>query len=42
MLPPSIEEVVSPICVIFVGSSPPSTEWLCDKAKPLAVHADKV
>ncbi|KAF8237218.1 hypothetical protein L208DRAFT_1248997 [Tricholoma matsutake] len=41
MLPPSIEEVVSPICVIFVGSSPPSAEWLCDNAKPLAVHADK-
>ncbi|KAF8227194.1 hypothetical protein L208DRAFT_1496338 [Tricholoma matsutake] len=39
MLPPSIEEVVSPI---FVGFSPPSAEWLCDKAKPSAVHADKV
>jgi hypothetical protein len=42
MLPPSIEEIVSPICVIFVGSSPPSPEWLRNKAKPLAVHADKV
>jgi hypothetical protein len=42
MLPPSIEEIVSPICVIFVGSSPPSPEWLRNKAKPLAVRADKV
>ena len=42
MLPPSIEEVVSPICVIFVGSSPPSAEWLHDKEKPLEVCADKV
>jgi hypothetical protein len=37
-----IDEIVSPICVIFVDSSPPSPEWLCDKAKPLAVHANKV
>ncbi|KAF8235802.1 hypothetical protein L208DRAFT_1184089, partial [Tricholoma matsutake] len=42
ILPPSVEEIVSPICVIFVGSSPPSAQWLRDKAKPLAVRADKV
>ena len=42
ILPPSIEEIVSPICVIFVGSSPSSAQWLCDKARPLAVCADKV
>ena len=27
-LSPTIEEITAPICVIFVGSSPPSTEWL--------------
>ena len=42
VLPPSIEEITSPICVIFVGSTPPSCEWLHDKAKPLAVHGHKV
>ncbi|KAF8226030.1 hypothetical protein L208DRAFT_1304229, partial [Tricholoma matsutake] len=42
VLPPSIEEITSPICVIFVGSKPPSREWLRDKAKPLAVRGDKV
>jgi hypothetical protein len=28
ILPPSVEQITSPICVIFVGSSPPSHEWL--------------
>ncbi|KAF8240573.1 hypothetical protein L208DRAFT_1352741, partial [Tricholoma matsutake] len=41
-LPPSVQEITSPICVIFVGSSPPSREWLREKAKPLAVRAHKV
>ncbi|KAJ7939638.1 hypothetical protein B0H13DRAFT_1458800, partial [Mycena leptocephala] len=42
VLPPSIEEVVTPICVIFVGSSPPTQEWLQKKAKPLTVRKEKV
>ncbi|KAF8222344.1 hypothetical protein L208DRAFT_1323174, partial [Tricholoma matsutake] len=42
VLPPSIEEITSLICVIFVGSTPPSREWLRDKAKPLAVCGHKV
>ena len=33
---------MAPICILFVGSSPPSSEWLHTKAKPLAVHVDKV
>lgn len=41
-LPPSIEEIISPICILFVGAYPPSNKWLRDKAKPLAVHAHKV
>ena len=36
-LPPTIEEITAPICVVFVGSSLPSTEWLQEKAKPLTV-----
>ncbi|KAJ7821651.1 hypothetical protein B0H13DRAFT_2681979 [Mycena leptocephala] len=34
-LPPSIEEISTPICVVFVGSKPPSLEWIQTKAKPL-------
>ncbi|KAJ3897115.1 hypothetical protein F5879DRAFT_788651, partial [Lentinula edodes] len=28
ILPPSLDELTAPICVIFVGSSRPSEEWL--------------
>ena len=28
ILPPPIDEISTPICVIFVGSSPPTDEWL--------------
>ena len=41
-LPLSVEEITSPICVLFVGSNPPSNEWLRTKAKPLAICAHKV
>ncbi|KAF8225646.1 hypothetical protein L208DRAFT_1504789 [Tricholoma matsutake] len=37
VLPPSAEEIMAHVCVIFIGSSPPSAEWLRKKAKPLAV-----
>lgn len=42
MLPPSLSEILAPICVLFVGSSPPTQEWLREKAKPLAVRREKV
>ncbi|KAF8240330.1 hypothetical protein L208DRAFT_1233559 [Tricholoma matsutake] len=42
MLPPSIEEITLPICIIFVGSSPPSAQWLHEKTKPLTVCGNKV
>ncbi|KAJ6542374.1 hypothetical protein DFH09DRAFT_1249413 [Mycena vulgaris] len=41
-LPPSIDDVITPICVIFVGSSPPTQEWLQKKASPLIVRKEKV
>ncbi|KAF8875201.1 hypothetical protein CPB84DRAFT_1817803 [Gymnopilus junonius] len=42
VLPPSLEEVSTPICVIFVGSHRPSDDWLRTKAKPLVhVVSDK-
>jgi hypothetical protein len=42
VLPPSIDDVMTPICVIFVGSNPPTSEWLKKKAKPLTVRKEKV
>ncbi|KAG1795869.1 hypothetical protein EV424DRAFT_1275421, partial [Suillus variegatus] len=42
VLPPSIEDVLTPICVLFVGSSPPTIDWLRRHAKPLIVRREKV
>ncbi|KAJ6570555.1 hypothetical protein DFH09DRAFT_1246896 [Mycena vulgaris] len=41
-LPPSISDVITPICVIFVGANPPSPEWLKTKATPLIVRKERV
>lgn len=41
-LPPSISDITTPICVIFVGSKPPTPEWLKEKARPLIVRKEKV
>ncbi|KAH9853905.1 hypothetical protein C2E23DRAFT_867869 [Lenzites betulinus] len=42
LLPPSTEEVMAPICVIFVGSTKPTRAWLEKKAKPLVVRRERV
>ena len=42
LLPPSITEILTPLCVLFIGSSPPTPEWLREKAKPLCVRREKV
>ncbi|KAJ7936270.1 hypothetical protein B0H13DRAFT_1547406, partial [Mycena leptocephala] len=42
VIPPPVEEIISPVCVLFVGASPPSSEWLREHAKPLAVNANRV
>ncbi|KAI0077933.1 hypothetical protein K474DRAFT_1748012, partial [Panus rudis PR-1116 ss-1] len=42
LLPPPIEELITPMCVIFIGSTPPTQEWLKEKAKPLVVRKEKV
>jgi hypothetical protein len=41
-LPPSVEEIIAPVCILFVGSSAPTPEWLREHAKPLAVNATRV
>ena len=42
VLPPAVDETLAYICVIFVGSSAPTSAWLRDKAKPLAVRRERV
>ena len=32
ILPPSIKDIVVPICVVFIGDKPPSQKWLLEKA----------
>ena len=40
VLPPPVDGVVHPICILFVGSSLPSQSWLKDKAYPLVVRRE--
>lgn len=42
ILPPPLSKVITPICVIFVGSCKPTKEWLLEKAKPLVIGHEKV
>ncbi|OSC97385.1 hypothetical protein PYCCODRAFT_1448042 [Trametes coccinea BRFM310] len=42
VLPPVIDDIITPICVIFVGSERPSREWLEKKAKPLVVRRERI
>ena len=42
ILPPPVGETLTFICVIFVGSSNLTKEWLREKAKPLVVRREKV
>lgn len=39
-LPPGIEDIVTPMCVLFIGSKPLTWEWLNKNAKLLTTHAD--
>ena len=42
LLPPSLEEILAPICVLFIGSRKPTLEWIREHAKPLVVRAHVV
>ena len=42
ILPPPVDEIVTLICVIFIGSSVPSKEWLKRHAHPLVIQKEKV
>ena len=37
-----MSDLITPVCVIFVGSTAPSEAWLRNNAKPLAIHCEKV
>ncbi|KAJ6582162.1 hypothetical protein B0H19DRAFT_1207673 [Mycena capillaripes] len=37
-LPPFLEDILTPVCVVFLGSKPPAAEWLKTKATPLVVR----
>ena len=42
MLPLPVDDVIHPICIIFVGQTLPSKSWLKDKAYPLVVLREVV
>ncbi|KAF8344829.1 hypothetical protein F5887DRAFT_839825, partial [Amanita rubescens] len=42
LLPPSIEDILTPICVLFIGAHKPSLDWIRQHAKPLVVRANVV
>ncbi|KAF8344259.1 uncharacterized protein EI90DRAFT_2830021, partial [Cantharellus anzutake] len=41
-LPPALNEVITPMCIVFVGSTMPTKEWLLNNAQPLIVRREKV
>ena len=42
LMPPALADIVTPICVIFCGSTKPSLQWLKEKAYPLVVRREAV
>ena len=41
-LPPAMDEIIAPICVLFVGSKVPDEQWLKEHAKPLVIRPAKI
>src|SRR5258708_21798838 len=41
-LPPNLTEVVTPMCVVFVGSTKPTKEWLLQHARPIIVRREEI
>ena len=42
LLPPPLDEVATYICVVFVGSHAPTSQWLRQHARPLLVRRERV
>ena len=41
-LPPEIKDIVTPMCVLFIGSQPPTQAWLNKEATLLTARADHI
>jgi len=42
IMPPPIGDIISPICILFCGSTVPTPQWLKEKARPLVVRREVV
>jgi len=42
IMPPAIDDVVTPVCILFCGSAPPTSKWLKENARPLVVRREAV
>ena len=42
VMPAALNDIITPICVIFCGSTKPSLQWLKEKARPLVVRREAV
>ena len=42
IMPPTIDDVVTPISILFCGSAPPTSKWLKENARPLVVRREVV
>ena len=42
VLPPSVQDVCTPICVVFIGSQRPTQSWLRQHATPLIVRQERI
>jgi hypothetical protein len=42
VMPPQICDIISPICILFCGSTVPTRQWLKEKARPLVVCREVV
>lgn len=42
VMPAPISDIISPICILFCGSSVPTPQWLKEKARPLVVRREAV
>lgn len=42
VMPPPVDDIISHVCILFVGSKMPDQEWLQNKARPLLVRRDRI
>jgi hypothetical protein len=42
IMPPTVNDVVTPICILFCRSTPPTPKWLKENARPLIVRCEAV